>query len=174
MPGARETTLTTTEMMIGGYVGTARQVQAIDRQMKGRAGCDELDSWTRHIEGAQGEMATAKVLNLYWQPIIGDPEADDVGPYQVRCNGSRRLQDMVLRPGLVKADRIYISVLCFAPRFIVLGWILGADGVQQQWYRDGTPGRPKAFWVPRDALHDLDDLPPDPGLYFRTLSKRTG
>jgi hypothetical protein len=155
----RETTLINTEMMIGGYVGTGRQVQALNRRMQGRADCDELDSWTKHVEGAQGEMATAKVLNIYWQPIIGDPEADDVGPYQVRTNGSRRLDDMVLRPWKDKPDRVYISVLCFAPRFVVLGWILGADGMQQQWYRDGSPGRPKAFWVPRNALHDLDELP---------------
>jgi hypothetical protein len=100
----------------------------------------------------------AKYLGVFWEAKIGDPDADDVGPLQVRTNTSRRLDDMILRPGDKRA-RIYISVLSFTPEFILCGWIWGNDGMRQEWLRNGSPDRPPCFFVPRSALKPLETIP---------------
>ncbi|MEY9179688.1 hypothetical protein [Bradyrhizobium sp. USDA 313] len=154
----RRVVLTATEMMVASYVGSARNVQSLTRRWLPAAGVGTANTWTPNVEGAAGEMAVAKVLGIYWQPIIGNHLADDVGPYQVRTNISRKHDDLCLRPK-DRDDRLYISVLSFAPEFVVLGFIKGADGKQQAWLRDGSPERPQCFYVPRTALRDLDELP---------------
>lgn len=150
-------TLTWTEMMVASYVGSARNVQSLKQNWEPAAGVGTSNTWTPNVEGAAGEMAVAKALGVYWQPIVGNNLADDVGPYQVRTNISRKHDDLCLRPK-DRADRIYISVLSFAPEFHILGWIDGESGKDQKWYRDGTIGRPKCFYVPKDALRAMRDL----------------
>ena len=150
--------LTATEMMVASYVGSARNVQSLKETWEPHAKAPAANGFTFNIEGAAGEMAVAKLLRVYWQPIVGNAKADDVGPYQVRTNISRTYDDLCLRPK-DREDRCYISVLSFAPVFIILGFIRGADGKQQKWLRDGTPGRPQCFYVPRSALLDLSELP---------------
>jgi hypothetical protein len=159
--------LTATEMMVASYVGSARNVQSLIRGWQRTSGI-KTDTWSSNVEGAAGEIAVAKLLGIYWQPIVGDLAADDVGPYQVRTNMSRKHDDLCLRPK-DRDDRFYISVLSFAPEFLVLGFIAGADGKQAKWLRDGTPGFPQCFYVPRAALLDLDALPPPPVLHGRML-----
>jgi len=157
-PSEHRITLTTTELMVAAYVGSARNVQSLTRGWASAAGLGASNTWTPNVEGAAGEMAVAKLLGIYWQPIVGNPQADDVGPYQVRTNISRKHDDLCLRPK-DRDDRIYISVLSFIPEFLVLGFIRGADGKQPAWLRDGSPDRPKCFYIPRAALRDLADLP---------------
>jgi hypothetical protein len=147
-------TLTWAEMLVAANVGIMRNVQSL-RLGRKRIGAD--DTWTANIEGAAGEMAVAKMLGLYWAGAIGDIEADDVGPYQVKTNTSRKWDDLILRKWN-RPDRIYISVLSFVPRFIIAGWIFGEEGMQEEFYREGAPGMP-AFFVPRSLLHPMSDLP---------------
>jgi hypothetical protein len=154
----RRIVLSASEMMVASYVGCARNVQSLTKHWGPAAGVGTSNTWTPNVEGAAGEIAVAKALGIYWQPIIGNHLADDVGPYQVRTNISRKHDDLCLRPK-DRDDRIYISVLSFAPEFMVLGFIKGSDGKQACWLRDGTLGRPQCFYVPRTALHDLGDIP---------------
>jgi hypothetical protein len=153
--------LSQTELMIAAYVGSARNVQSLTRDWKPGAGAGVLNTWTLNIEGAGGEMAAAKALNIYWLPVIGDPDANDVGPYQVRTNISRQYDDLCLRPR-DRPGRIFIGVLSFCPEFEICGWILGQDGKREEWLRDGTPGRPPCYYVPRSALAPMETLPPSP------------
>lgn len=153
-------TLSWAEVLVAAHVGVMRHVQSLRAKRRPTAGCGDEDSWTKHIEGAAGEMAVAKYLNVYWNPSINTFKAPDVGGYQVRTNTSRRLDDLILRPGDYKEDDIYISVLSFVPQFILCGWIKGIDGKRDQWLRDGSPGRPQAFFVPRSSLNALEALPP--------------
>ncbi len=84
-------------------------------------------------------------------------EAEDVGPYQVKTNTSRRLDDCILRPWN-KPNRIYIGVLSFLPGFVITGWIYGADAMQEKYLRDGIPGM-TGYFFPRGLLHDIKTLP---------------
>jgi hypothetical protein len=163
-----EVTLTWAEMLIAANIGCMRNVQSLKL---GRSRTDSLTdpfggldlAWSSNIEGAAGEMAVAKHLGLFWSGSVGNIGADDVGGYQVKTNTSRKWDDLILRKRN-KPDRIYISVLSFvapAPgvaRFIITGWIIGTDAMQQQYYREGLPGMP-AYFVPRCVLQPLSTLP---------------
>jgi hypothetical protein len=150
--------LSSTELMVMAYIGCARNVQSLFKERTPGAGVGDANSWTLNVEGAGGEMATAKALNIYWLPVIGDIRADDVGPYQVRTNISRKYDDLCLRPG-DRDDRIFIGVLSFVPEFVICGWILAGEGKKQEWLRDGAPDRPPCYYVPRKALAPMETLP---------------
>ena len=153
--------LTKTELMVAAYIGSARNVQSLHNGAEPGAGIGTDDTWTPNIEGAAGEMAVAKALDIYWVPLIGKYGAPDVGKFEVRTNGSRDRTDMNLRPRDFEkggANKIWISVLSFNPWFEIVGWIRGADGRQPQWFHNGTPGRPPSWWVPATALHDIELL----------------
>jgi hypothetical protein len=144
------------EVHLAAMVGCMRNLVGL-RNYQPIAGQPLEMLWTAHIEGAAGELAVAKHLNVFWAPTIGDIESNDVGPYQVRTNSSRRLDDMILRPR-DKDERAYISVLSFLPEFVLCGWVYGHEGKQQQWLREGTFGRPPCYFVPRSALRPLEEL----------------
>ena len=149
------------EVMIGASVGTMRKVHAMKAGLGSADGHNQGD-WNSEIDGACGELAVAKWLGLYWSGTVGETKAPDVGPYEVRTNGSRKYTDTILRPRKVHGDRVYIAVLGFLPVFEIIGWIYARDGMQPQWFRNGSPDRPKAWFVPQTALLPLDMLPPDP------------
>lgn len=153
-------TLTWAEILLAATVGMIRNIQSLKTERKGGNNVGKADSWTLHIEGAMGECASAKYLDCFWNGEHGDYSAPDVGPYQVKTNTSRRWDDLILKNSdVVKLpdDAIYISVLSFVPDFIICGWITVGEAKQEQWWREGTPGRP-AYFVPRAALHSMDDL----------------
>jgi hypothetical protein len=157
-PVAVKVRLTQTEMMIAAYVGSGRNVQSLTQEWAPHAGIGFANTWTPNIEGAAGEMAVAKGLNIYWLPVIGNNQAPDVGPYQVRTNMSRKHSDTCLRER-DKPGKIYISVLSFCPDFELIGWIRGVDGKRDEWLRDGDPTRPQCFYVPREKLEPMSQLP---------------
>jgi hypothetical protein len=147
--------LKTPEIMIGAYVANMRVIQNY-KQNYDQGPHTIKNLWSYHIEGALGEMAVAKHLNLYWSGNIGDREAPDVGPYQVKCNTSRTHDDLILR----KTDKkgIYIGVLCFTPEFEICGWIDSADAKIDTYWRAPVKERP-AWFFPRDLLNPMDTLP---------------
>src|SRR5262245_11680704 len=155
--------LTWDEVRLGAQVGCMRHIQCAEETRVLIASEQAQENlWANNLEGALAEMSAAKHLNLFWAGALGNYEAPDVGPYQVRCNSSRKYDDMVIRPRDVekqRADTIYISVLAFTPAFLILGWKRLRDCMQERWYRVGQPNRPKCWFVPRTALMSLDDLP---------------
>lgn len=162
MPGTAgandiEITLTWAELLLAADVGVMRNVQSmkLGRTPLFRA----EDSWTSNIEGAAGEMAVAKARDRFWSGAIGNITADDVGPYQVKTNATRKWDDLMLPERQAKPDKIYISVLSFAPRFIITGWIKGSDAMQKQFRRAGPPFASPLFLVPRLVLNDMSTLP---------------
>lgn len=159
---AVEVVLTWAEMLIAAHVGSMRNVQSM-KLGRGRiasvthqfGGMDF--AWSSNIEGAAGEMVVAKHLDRYWAGAIGDIHADDVGPYQVKTNTSRKWDDLIIRKWN-KPERVYISVLSFVPSFVITGWIWGADVMKDEYYREGTLGMP-AYFIPRSLLKKMSDLP---------------
>jgi hypothetical protein len=155
-------TLTWAEMLIAANIGVMRNVQSLKL---GRGRMDSLTTqfggmdyaWSTNIEGAAGEMAVAKHLGLFWSGAVGDIKANDVGPYQVKTNTSRKWDDLILRDWN-DPNKIYIGVLSFVPKFVITGWIAGSDGMKKEFHRDGVPGMP-AYFVPRSLLKPMSDLP---------------
>src|SRR5262245_51186961 len=104
--------LTWPEVSLAAHVGCMRNIMCLRQGRTPSAGQGLDDLWSANIEGAGAELAVAKHLGLFWAGNVGDYDAPDVGPYQVRCNKTRRTETMTLRPADKDHD-IYISVLSF-------------------------------------------------------------
>jgi hypothetical protein len=144
-------------MAMAAECGIMRNIAAI---IDGRAdayGLDEDDEgWSKHVEGACGEVAAAKVLGRFWSPTANAFSAPDIGRKIGVRTRSRHDYDLNIRPS-DKPDHVYVLVTGRAPNFIVRGYMLGADARRDEWLRD-YGGRPSAWFVPQDALLDIDDL----------------
>lgn len=153
------------------HAGCTRNINGLSNRRKPGAGAGLTDSWTKNIEGCCAEAAIAKWRNLYWS--VGMFRAGDVWGYQSRCNMSRRLDDTILRPPFPEEDfpgddpeKIYIGSLSWIglngrADIEIMGWVQGKEVMIEgaEWFRAGTPGRPWAWWVPRERLHPLSTLP---------------
>lgn len=127
------------------------------------------------FEAGMAEIATAKLLGVYYIPIFNDPDAADLIECEIRANCSRKMDDMVVRDrDRPKLHRNFISVLSYPPRFVICGWMPGTECVDPlNKYRGGVVGGPSefkptdAYWIPRADLHPIAELPE-----LRALNRR--
>lgn len=110
------------------------------------------DPWAADVEGALAEMAVAKHMDRYWSPASSQAPhtiPGDVGPLQVRST-TRPNGCLILHPN-DPDEAVFWLVTGSAPTYTLAGWIRGADGKLEQYWREDT-GRP-AFFVPQTALN---------------------
>jgi hypothetical protein len=111
-----------------------------------------------HIMGAIGEAAVAQHYGIEWKPM--EFGGVDVGRFEVRAT-DYKLGRLVLHPG-DRADCPYILArLNKLPVVVLVGWMLGRDGMAAEWWGECNPERPNkrpAFWVPNDRLRDMEEL----------------
>lgn len=144
------------EVIIATNGGVLRNIHALKNHYTPGNDPDPELAWDYTIEGCCGELAVAKHFGLFWDASVGVLAAADVGPFQVKCNRSRRWDDLILRT-TDKPGYRYISVLGFCPDYYIVGWIEGGDAMVDKWWRDPTGHRP-AWFVPRSALNSIADL----------------
>lgn len=147
-------------MLISGIVGVSRHVKLVNKA-EGYNGIDNRKrGWQDNCDGATGEQAFAKWLDVFWDGTVGTfRDVPDVGQYEVRTNAWDR-GDLILREKDKADSTIYVLVLSHdCPEFTIKGWITGAAGRQDQWWRVGDPKRPPAWFVPQSALHSMETLP---------------
>jgi hypothetical protein len=142
---------------MGAECGIMRNMAAILDNRTDAFGLNEDDGgWSKHIEGACGEVAVAKLLGRFWSPTVNVFNAPDIGRMIGVRTRSKHDYDLPIRT-VDKADCTYVLVTGHAPSFIVRGYILAADAHRDEWLHD-YGGRPPAWFVPQDALRDIDDL----------------
>ena len=141
------------EFIQGATAGIYRRVLALQNKRGDRYGAPALTYWETDIESACAEMALAKALGLYWQSVVTHPEVleGDVGSWQVRW--TKRPDGRLILHEADRNDQRYTLIVGQSPVFDIVGWILGKDGKQPQYWFEGD-GRP-AFFVPRSALHPI-------------------
>lgn len=151
---AIEVTLTFAELLVGATIGINRHIRAIVRKQPDAYGATALDNgWQRHIEGACGELAAAKVKNLYWSASIDTfKNGGDVGNVQVRTR-SRLEYDLIVREDDRDEDT-FVLVTGQAPSYLVHGMILGREAKKEE-FKETYGGRPAAYFVPKDRLEAL-------------------
>jgi hypothetical protein len=148
-------TLTPTESRAAILTGAERQIDALTRGLRDRAGTSD-DTWTLHIEGAAGEMAAAKALGRYWQmPVSTFKKGGDVGELQIRTR-SQHNYDLIVRDDDRDGD-LFVLVTGRIPRFAVHGWIRGGDAKRAEWRKQYDAHEP-AFFVPQGELRPLVEL----------------
>lgn len=152
-------TLSKFQVYLSGMVGVGRQTHCISQKTGYNGINNGKRGWQDHCDGALGEQAFAKWLNVFWDgsPNIYRKEPD-VDIYEVRTN-AQPWGDLILRDR-DKNEGIYVLVLSHdCPQFTIRGWINGDEGKSQKWWRRGDPNRPEAYFVPQEFLHPMDTLP---------------
>ena len=150
--------LTEMELSMAAHVAFIRQIVSMRKGYTPRWG-DVNRGWLNNLLGAFGEAAAAKYLGVYWGGGNNDIRASDVGDYEVRYNsyGDKaylRINDQD------KPAKKYILVTGEPPEFKLQGWLLGSEGMRQE-YRDtplnNTPGK-DCYWVPISKLNPMSEL----------------
>jgi len=150
----KEIGLTTTEIMQGALVGVMRQVQNIRDRRQDKYGASNSKGWQLHIEGALGEMALAKFLDLYWGGV-GTFRGSDVGKSQQVRTRSRHNYELMLHPD-DDDEQTYWLLTGTNGTYRVHGWLRGADGKKDHYWKDPAGGRP-AFFVPQSDLNKQEN-----------------
>lgn len=155
--------LTPYEVLHAADAGCARNVSAMrDRRPLERGRVDL--GFERHIVGAIGEYAVCRVLNIHWQPVVGKPDTEigDVMGLQVKSTTNRNGPLIVRKHDPASFPYILAIVMqeqgCLAVN--VVGWLGGEDAkVPEYWREEGGYVHRAAYFVPHDALLELDALP---------------
>ena len=141
------------EILQGALVGVKRNVNTIAR---GQDNTNRYDggSWNCHIEGALAEMAVAKASGKFWS--TGEILAGDVGEFEVRVT-SHTNGRLLLRPDdKDKSDKFFILVRGMLGKYQIAGWIIGVDGMQDEYWCEPTNGkRDPAWFIPANKLHSF-------------------
>lgn len=147
--GVIEVTLSWFEVNMAAQQGIIRHVQALKAGRQDAHGFNG-DGWGAHIDGALGELALAKALDAYWNPVLSYQarQVGDVGAHQVRMTARPDGSLIVHEDDRDDAD--YWLVVGTAPRYLVIGSRLGLRCKEPRFWREDT-GRP-AYFVPQAEL----------------------
>ena len=134
--------------------GIQRRIHALRKERRAVYG-DPDRYWDTDIEGCAAERAVAKAYNLYWEPVVENPEElrGDVGmgmrALQVRS--TTRKDGRLIVHERDNDEHAFVLVVGCIPEFEIKGWIMGVDAKQEHFLFKGD-GRP-AFFVPQDKLN---------------------
>ena len=147
--------LTSQEVGYGVRVGGFRHYFALQQNKKDSHGYDGENGWQIHIEGALGEIAVAKFLNIYWDGSVNTWKANYLKGIQVRTR-SKNYYDLIVRDN-DNDESTYILVIGTNGSYNIVGWITGKSAKEEKWKK--THGdRPAAFFVPQSELNDMSLL----------------
>ena len=145
-----EVRLTSFELFHGACIGVCRRVEGITKPGKhDQRGPDQYDGWQRDVESALAEMALAKHLGEYWtKGFAGD---SDVGGREVRHTASHYNRLMLYKDD--NPDSRYYLVTGKYGVYRLQGWILGRDGMKEEYWEDPTGKDWWAYFVPTRLLN---------------------
>jgi hypothetical protein len=141
--------LSPSEILMAAQVGLMRQVQNLKRDVKEKYGAQPNTDWQLNIEGALGEYALSKYLNLHWGGC-GDYQSPDVGIVDCRTSGRDNAR-LCLHPK-DKDDRIYFLLTGMNGLYTVRGWLFARDGKKKEFWADPTGKNRPAYFIPQDRL----------------------
>jgi hypothetical protein len=148
-------TLAPHERDLAAWVGVRRNDEAKRQGLCHKAGY-KGDGQKVNIEGAGGELAVAKALNVYWDGSVNTFKQPDLqGGLQVRTR-SRHDYDLIIRPGDAPEER-YILVTGQMPHYRIQGWARGVDVMLPQYFKSPND-RPEAYFVPASKLQPIETL----------------
>ncbi len=143
------------EIMQASLCGVMRQVENIKLKRRPAHGAGREHDWQYAIEGALGEFALAKYLDIYIAGT-GTFAGPDVGGYEVRTR-SKHSYDLIVRDE-DEDDKTFWLVTGLNGVYVIRGWILAGDAKQEEYLAEHG-GRPAAYFVPQSALHPPEEQP---------------
>jgi hypothetical protein len=152
-----EVSLSAAELIQAATAGVWRHVQSLKNGYADRYGEANGDAgWQKHIEGAAGELAVAKLCEVYWPGAVGTFHGPDLGrQIQVRTR-SKSDWDLIVRATDADED-VFVLVTGKAPTYDVRGAIMGWEAKQDE-FRADHGGHGEAFFVPASSLHELKEV----------------
>ena len=144
--------LSPAEIQAAAYVGLSRQVQnVVNGRIRAYGQKSDL-SWERHIEGALGEAALAKYLNLYWSGLEGMRSPDVGRSIEVRVT-TNHSYNLYVRP---HNEGLYYFLLtgCNGDYYI-RGW-LPIEEIKKEKYLRRVDGRVDLYLVPQKDLYPAE------------------
>ena len=147
--------LTASEMYFAAMVGVRRYINV--RKGAHRSPLAENhDVWGNNIEGACGELAFAKAVNIYWDGSINTFKMRaDVGLVEVRTR-RKAGYELIVRDS-DPDGRVFVLVQGEAPRFTVMGWYRSEQAKRPEWLQTHGGGSP-AYFVPNGHLYPISTL----------------
>jgi hypothetical protein len=145
------------EVLMAATIGVARHLSAMRGNRPDLHGAQSAENgWQLHIEGACGEMATAKALGMHWSGSVDTFKVGgDVGSLQVRTR-SNPLFDLVIRDSDRETD-VFVLVTGSCPVYGVHGWFQPIRPLKDSWRKE-YGNREAAYFIPRSKLRPLDEL----------------
>lgn len=136
-------------MKLAALVGSNRHLIAMAKGRSPQMEFAGTTGWGVDIEGAAAELAVAKALGVYWSgqdtpDCDGDIRAGEQVRHTERPNGC-----LIVHKKNADDHKFYL-VTGIMPTMNVVGWIMGRDAKQEQWWRTNVP-KP-AYFVPQSAL----------------------
>lgn len=152
--GVTEIHLTPAEMVIATTVAAMRHAEALHSHRADRHGLRaDDDGLAKHMLGAAGEIAVARLLGRYWGGDVCTFKRADIGTsVQVRTR-SRDDYDLIVRHDDADGD-VFILVTGSLSRLTVRGWVYGHEAKRPE-YLAPHGGRPEAYFVPQSALRPV-------------------
>lgn len=116
-----------------------------------------FEAYIVHLWGCMGEMAFCKWSGQPWKAGVNKfkKEADVGNDLEIR-HRSKDEWDLIIRPGDDPAKR-YVLTTGEGPEIHIHGWILGKDGMKDE-FKATHGGHKAAFFVPQRSLHPLSTL----------------
>lgn len=144
-----EIKLTSHELMQSGLVGVMRRVSSLKEGYNKNKHAEKSD-WATDIDGAAAEQAVARWLGGYWSGHVRSFKAPDVGVFQVRSS-NHKVPHLILR-GNDDPQETYLLVAARPPVYTIIGFLLAAEGMADQYWRPPDHNGGGAWWVPQSAL----------------------
>jgi hypothetical protein len=143
------------ELTNAAIIGVLRQVSAIQRDRPAAYGAENTNAWSIGIEGTAAEMAVAKYLGCYWQPLAPGGDLSkmraDIGDY-IEVRSTLRTDGSLIVHERDGDSKLFYLVVCSAPVYTICGWLLGHEAKQREFWRSDI--RHPAFLVPQQSLHE--------------------
>lgn len=144
-------------MVYAGMIGIFTRIGGLQRP--GMYGIAQKEAgWDLDVGGAIAEAAVAQWRNVWWpNPWSGKESADVDRDVEVRS--TRHSNGCLILRDRDHDERPYILAVLREPEVVLAGWMTGAKGKDQKFWRDLDNGRPGGWFVPQDKLWPMSDFP---------------
>ena len=152
----REVTLTEQESLCAAIAAIQRRYRSQIRDSQKKYGFDDSleDPLTNDIHGAGGEIAAAKVLELYWSASVDTFHAPDIGKNTHVRTAGKDHYCLIIRDD-AKDDEIYVHVTGRLPNYKVWGYIKAVNGKKDKYIKSPN-NRPPAWFIPAGDLTPIN------------------
>lgn len=116
-----------------------------------------FEAYIVHLWGCMGELAYCKWANVPWKAGVNKFKSEaDVGKDIEIRHLSKDDWDLIIRHG-DDPNKKYVLTTGEGPEIHIRGWILGKDGMKDE-FKATHGGHKAAFFVPQRSLHPISTL----------------